>query len=89
MTLTVDGRLLVIGGCSINDNGNRARLRPPPSPPLALSAHSSVHLRASPIPIGIPQYNDDVRQLDTSTMVWTRPRVHPPNPSSAHSTPFP
>jgi host cell factor len=24
---------------------------------------------------GIPKYNDDVRQLDTDTMVWVRPRV--------------
>lgn len=45
MTLTVDGRLLVIGGCSIN-------------------AETSV-----------PKYLDDIRQLNTDNMVWSRPRV--------------
>lgn len=25
---------------------------------------------------GLPRYLDDVRQLDTDTMIWTRPRVH-------------
>jgi hypothetical protein len=45
LTLTPDGRLLVIGGCSMQEES------------------------------GIPKYNDDIRQLDTETMVWTRPRV--------------
>lgn len=46
ITLTVDGRLLVIGGCTLSEES------------------------------GIPKYNEDVRQLDTDTMVWTRPRVN-------------
>jgi N-acetylneuraminic acid mutarotase len=46
MTLTVDGRLLIIGGCSIVPE------------------------------TGVPKYNDDIRQLDTDTMIWTRPRVN-------------
>lgn len=46
MTLTVDGRLLIIGGCTLDMSS------------------------------GVPRYNDDVRQLDTDTMVWTRPRVN-------------
>jgi hypothetical protein len=24
----------------------------------------------------IPKYNDDIRQLDTSTMIWSRPRIN-------------
>lgn len=45
MTLTVDGRLLVIGGCMIVPE------------------------------TGIPRYLDDIRQLHTDNMVWSRPRV--------------
>lgn len=45
LTLTIDGRLIVIGGCTINPDS------------------------------GVPKYNDDIRLLDTDTMVWTRPRV--------------
>lgn len=58
MTLTQDGRLLVIGGCSINQDS------------------------------GIPYYNDDVRQLDTNNMIWTRPRITGQIPTGryGHST---
>jgi host cell factor len=58
MTLTVDGRLLVIGGCTIVEE------------------------------TGVPKYNDDIRQLDTDTMVWTRPRVngHIPTGRYGHSS---
>lgn len=58
LTLTADGRLIVIGGCSIDDA------------------------------TGIPRYNDDTRQLDTDTMVWTRPRVsgHVPTGRSVDSS---
>ncbi len=45
MTLTTDGRLIIIGGSSISEES------------------------------GIPYYNDDIRQLDTDSMVWSRPRV--------------
>lgn len=57
LTLTVDGRLLVIGGCSIN-------------------AETSV-----------PKYLDDIRQLHTDNMVWSRPRVggHVPTGRYGHS----
>lgn len=29
----------------------------------------------------LPKYNDDVRQLDTDTMIWTRPRVNGSTPT--------
>jgi host cell factor len=45
LTLTLDGRLLVIGGCSILEDS------------------------------GLPKYHDDLRCLDTDTMVWSRPRL--------------
>lgn len=37
---------------------------------------------------GIPSYNDDVRQLDTETMIWSRPRVggHTPTGRFGHSS---
>ena len=36
---------------------------------------------------GVPQYHDDVRQLDTETMMWTRPRIagHTPTGRFGHS----
>jgi hypothetical protein len=46
LTLTPDGRLLTIGGCSFEKE------------------------------TGVPKYNNDVRQLDTESMIWTRPRVN-------------
>mmetsp|Transcript_7680 Transcript_7680/g.8384 ORF Transcript_7680/g.8384 Transcript_7680/m.8384 type:complete len:356 (-) Transcript_7680:842-1909(-) len=59
LTLTADGRLIVFGGCSIDDASG-----------------------------GIPRYNDDIRQLDTDTMVWTRPRVsgHVPTGRYGHTS---
>ena len=33
---------------------------------------------------GIPKYNDDVRQLDTNTMVWIRPRIDGPCPTGRY-----
>jgi len=33
---------------------------------------------------GIPRYNNDVMQLDTDTMVWTRPRVNGDSPSGRY-----
>lgn len=45
LTLTLDGRLFVIGGVTLDKD------------------------------TGIPKYNDDVRVLDTDTMIWTRPRI--------------
>ena len=37
---------------------------------------------------GVPKYNDDLRQLDTDTMLWTRPRVsgHLPTGRYGHSS---
>eukprot|EP01034_Spumella_vulgaris_P021673 gene21673-27714_t len=46
LTLTPDGRLLTIGGCSFEKD------------------------------TGVPRYNNDVRQLDTESMIWTRPRLN-------------
>lgn len=54
LTLTVDGRLLIFGGCSINPE------------------------------TGIPKYNDDVRQLDTDSMVWSRPRANGQTPTGRY-----
>eukprot|EP01038_Epipyxis_sp_PR26KG_P015540 gene15540-20981_t len=58
LNLTPDGRLLIIGGCSIDEKS------------------------------GIPKYNNDVRQLDTDSMVWSRPRVngHIPTPRYGHTS---
>ena len=47
ISLTPDGRLLVIGGCSITKETGF-----------------------------VPKYNDDLRQLDTTTMIWSRPRIN-------------
>lgn len=33
---------------------------------------------------GIPKYNDDIRQLDTDTMIWVRPRVDGPAPTGRY-----
>ena len=33
---------------------------------------------------GIPRYNSDIMQLDTDTMVWTRPRVNGESPSGRY-----
>lgn len=58
MTLTQDGRLLIVGGCSIDET------------------------------TGVPKYNDDIRLLDTDTMVWSRPRIggHIPTGRYGHSS---
>ncbi len=57
MTLTVDGRLLLIGGCTIN------------------------------LDTSVPKYLDDLRQLATDNMVWSRPCVsgHVPTGRYGHS----
>ena len=56
LTLTIDGRLIVYGGCSFTESG-------------------------------VPRYNDDIRQLDTDTMLWTRPKIsgHIPTGRYGHS----
>lgn len=58
ITLTPDGRLLVIGGCTISKETGF-----------------------------LPRYNDDIRQLNTETMVWSRPRIngHCPTGRYGHS----
>lgn len=33
---------------------------------------------------GIPRYHDDIRQLDTDTMTWTRPRINGAVPSGRY-----
>ena len=33
---------------------------------------------------GFPKYHDDVRQLDTDTMIWTRPRMNGISPSGRY-----
>jgi N-acetylneuraminic acid mutarotase len=54
LTLTVDGRLLVFGGCFINEE------------------------------TGVPKYLDDVRQLNTDNMVWSRPRMNGESPTGRY-----
>jgi N-acetylneuraminic acid mutarotase len=34
---------------------------------------------------GVPKYLDDLRQLDTETMIWTRPRISGPVPTARYS----
>jgi len=34
--------------------------------------------------LGVPSYNNDVRQLDTDTMIWIRPRVDGNNPTGRY-----
>lgn len=33
---------------------------------------------------GFPQYNNDIRQLDTETMIWTRPRINGEIPTARY-----
>lgn len=57
LTLTLDGRLLIYGGCSINSE------------------------------TGVPTYLDDLRELHTERMLWSRPRVSgkPPTGRYGHT----
>ena len=48
MTLTDDGRIIILGGCELNAK------------------------------TGVPRYLNDVRSLQTQSMVWIRPAVHGP-----------
>lgn len=72
ITLTLDGRLLIFGGCYLKSTN------------FTHSVTSGNSANASSISAKIPQYLNDIYQLDINKMIWTHPQTHGARPTGRY-----